>query len=633
MPNFFEMVAEMERQAERRPIDEMEEGPTGRGAHDPLPGHHEHCLACFTSSCQGSKTKYACSMIECIKCKISLHACKLQEHWEEICPDHSVPCLNAGNGCSLLLRRRLLGVHLERCPASVVFCSVEWNRWPLHYVDKHSPIPFFLPNPQGYPEQLDIALALRDQTMLNAAYEAPKRFRRLRNELTERFPAVPLPTLRQVPAALLKEREQLASVPSNGSHLSRDVSVDSDSQSNAASEEDISWSDSPWQKRRNPPGLSRSLCSKLYQASRQTTESLKAALQMITEGHDGMGDFDSLRDEESLGDNLMDDQEDNLADSMQSALGNFATDFPPSRNSDNEMSEIDFEKHEYEQMVTGDLNNRALPPPPPPPLHAPISLGVNVVVETITRYQTKPKSMLTFVCGQSFRRSEYGSHYKNVHSEIQGGLTWMEQRCPLAQYGCPFSLRRINPATPGASIMHSSDLQSFAVRQTQKGLPNYSGEDLLSRLPDELLYRIGTKLDGFALNNLARTSRRLRGAALNLLEEKGMVLQEWSKVGRGKWRIEFQRWMYSTAFDEVEAWKMAGGTTGEHLRQCPFFRSVRHEKPVELPIPSVKNVSEELLARMYRGAAVPFSEKVELVELAAGFPHHANAEMSNAEQE
>ena len=45
---------------------------------------------------------------------------------------------------------------------------------------------------------------------------------------------------------------------------------------------------------------------------------------------------------------------------------------------------------------------------------------------------------------------------------------------------------------------------------------------------------------GFALNNLARTSRRLRGAALNLLEEKGMVLQEWSKVGRGKWKIEFQ---------------------------------------------------------------------------------------------
>ena len=124
----------------------------------------------------------------------------------------------------------------ELCPASIVICSVEWNRWPLHYVDKHSPLPFFLPNPQGYPEQLDIALAIRDQTMLNAAYEAPRHFRRMRNELTERFPAVPLPTSRQVPVAILRERELLAiPIGGNGGHLtaalSRDASVDSDSHS------------------------------------------------------------------------------------------------------------------------------------------------------------------------------------------------------------------------------------------------------------------------------------------------------------------------------------------------------------------------------------------------------------------
>ena len=72
----------------------------------------------------------------------------------------------------------------------------------------------------------------------------------------------------------------------------------------------------------------------------------------------------------------------------------------------------------------------------------------------------------------------------------------MEQRCPLAQYGCPFSLRRINPATPGTSIMHSSDLQSFGVRQPEREMVNYGGSDYLSRLPDELLMRIGLTLDG-----------------------------------------------------------------------------------------------------------------------------------------
>lgn len=180
------------------------------------------------------------------------------------------------------------------CPASIVFCSVEWNRWPLHYTDKHSPLPFFLPNAQGTPDQLDIALAIRDQSMLNAAYSAPRHFRKMRNELTERFPAVPLPTARQVPVAILKERQ----VHGQESQVSRDPSVESDSHP----EEDFSWSDAPWQKRKNPPGLSRSLCSKLYQASRQTAESLKIALQMITENHGAHDEDDSFRDVDSLGD-------------------------------------------------------------------------------------------------------------------------------------------------------------------------------------------------------------------------------------------------------------------------------------------------------------------------------------------
>ena len=41
--------------------------------------------------------------------------------------------------------------------------------------------------------QLDVALALRDQRVLNEAMKAPRSTRRaLRNPLTQRFPAVPL---------------------------------------------------------------------------------------------------------------------------------------------------------------------------------------------------------------------------------------------------------------------------------------------------------------------------------------------------------------------------------------------------------------------------------------------------------
>ena len=76
--------------------------------------------------------------------------------------------------------------------------------------------------------------------------------------------------------------------------------------SGLTSEDDFSWSDTPWQKRRNPPGLSRSLCSKLYQASRQTTETLKVALQMITESHDNSDD-ERLREVESNNGDAMED--------------------------------------------------------------------------------------------------------------------------------------------------------------------------------------------------------------------------------------------------------------------------------------------------------------------------------------
>ena len=46
-------------------------------------------------------------------------------------PVPQVPCINADYGCELVLARRLRASHLGSCPASVVLCMAEWNRWPL----------------------------------------------------------------------------------------------------------------------------------------------------------------------------------------------------------------------------------------------------------------------------------------------------------------------------------------------------------------------------------------------------------------------------------------------------------------------------------------------------------------------
>ena len=55
-------------------------------------------------------------------------------------------------------------------------------------------------------------------------------------------------------------------------------------------------------------------------------------------------------------------------------------------------------------------------------VYSQMNLSLDLRLETVTRLQTKPRSMYTFVCAQEFRRDEYGWHSKNVHSEILGGL-------------------------------------------------------------------------------------------------------------------------------------------------------------------------------------------------------------------
>ena len=41
------------------------------------------------------------------------------------------------------------------------------------------------------------------------------------------------------------------------------------------------------------------------------------------------------------------------------------------------------------------------------------TLGVDLSIECIPRYQKKPKSMYTFICSQDYRRDEYSLHYWN----------------------------------------------------------------------------------------------------------------------------------------------------------------------------------------------------------------------------
>lgn len=185
----------------------------------------------------------------------------------------------------------------------------------------------------------------------------------------------------------------------------------------------------------------------------------------------------------------------------------------------------------------------------PSPFH---TLRLDLVLECVARYQTKQRSMFTFVCGQLFRRDEFSSHFKNVHGDIHAGLNgWMEQRCPLAYYGCTYSQRRFCPSVQGFRIIHDRHLGSFGV---QPGLPLRSGDNLprnacrfgsrcdqFSSLPFEVLQHVASFLDSFSLCQLSRVSRTMREVCASLLQMRGMVVLLWDKKqsadGSSSWQI------------------------------------------------------------------------------------------------
>ena len=92
---------------------------------------HHHCNRCFFSFCDFQKS--SCPVVPCPNCGVRLHKCKLSEHTACICPDSPVPCINKQYGCDQMLRRSLLGAHLESCPASTVLCRFVRQRWQLDY--------------------------------------------------------------------------------------------------------------------------------------------------------------------------------------------------------------------------------------------------------------------------------------------------------------------------------------------------------------------------------------------------------------------------------------------------------------------------------------------------------------------
>ncbi|XP_056408576.1 F-box only protein 40 [Hyla sarda] len=139
----------------------------------PPPGQHPHCQNCFNKRCNAPiNTSISCLVISCrLHCGAAFHMCKEEEHLL-LCPNEWVPCLNSGFGCPFSMSRCKQAKHLRVCPASVVCCSMDWNRWST--IDKDQTLYKNLLQEEGGEEHLDVALTLRDQEILFSSLKMAK---------------------------------------------------------------------------------------------------------------------------------------------------------------------------------------------------------------------------------------------------------------------------------------------------------------------------------------------------------------------------------------------------------------------------------------------------------------------------
>ncbi|KAK5868961.1 hypothetical protein PBY51_009929 [Eleginops maclovinus] len=658
--------------------------------------HHRHCEKCYDVHCQfPAMICISCKVIECRKnCSAIFHMCKEEEH-KLLCSNEMVPCLNVNYGCPLTMLRHRLAKHLEVCPASVVCCSQEWNRWPVSEND----LAFYRNVSENHQTErnLDVAMAFRDQELL---------FRSIK--------------MKNVFPELMEENGAYQNVQTGINNPADEATCSSDScgfqEIGWRTEEELSQEElnalaksgevdgvqnySSWEKMFNKEqgGCKQTVknvnkskekgsakekhksshCQVKTRDSHPSQEIACASQSM--EGSTGFAPWqDGIL--ERLGRELT------LAEfnrylvhngAMLISFGqlpactprekdfvygklepievktvrtfNVPTSYRPKRNylrdskqkvkinvcvdtADLGVSVKDLPKCDeisatllqslekelkghlisqsagsdgfYVDIGTQTYNFASSPFKPDATLadvvaDKPPSLCVQVNAESVTRRHNKASSAFTYICGHFFRRDEYGSHFRNVHSDIQASISgWFQQRCPLAYLGCTFTQTRFQPAGLQATVKFCQDVSAFVLQPEDPTLLCEDGntfsrqrnashnQDPLSILPLEILQLIAGYLDSFTLSQLSQVSHLMRGVCATLLQERGMVSLKWKKKtyshGGSSWRCRKKVWEFSSLFSSVDRWSFSNNPSmSDHLKTCAFYQREEHTEPVAL---------------------------------------------------
>lgn len=606
-------------------------------------GQHAHCDKCYNLHCQVPvQISISCVVIKCRKnCGARLHLCKEEEH-HLLCPNETVPCLNASFGCQLSMPRSRLALHLQACPASVVSCSQEWNRWPI----SDGKLAFYTnisQNPQTR-QHLDVAMALRDQEQLFRSIKMKSIFPELMAD--DSGPEAIAATVNRPEACSSDNREFVE----NGCTGIEKKELSQEERDTLAKTRDVEniQNYSSWERifKKEMDGCKQTVknlntkeervqekaaeeshnCQREPRGSHQPSygNSAMAAAPGIygatglapwQDGvlerlgkevhiseynmylmHNGamLINFGQLsactpREKDFVYGNLEpikvksirsfnvptsyrakrinlknpSEKTKTIFQSVDTAdLGVMLEDLPKSHEVSATLLcslEKEFKGHLisessstdglYDDIGTQTYNFSSAPFKTEASLADVASddhgLYVNIETEAVTRRHNKSSSAFSYLCGHFFRRDEYCSHFRNVHSDIRSCLNgWFQQRCPLAYLGCTFTQTRFHPSGQQATIKYCQDVNALVLQpqvpssccRSEKSLKM----DHLSSLPLEILQHIAGYLDSFTLSQLSQVSHLMRDVCATLLHERGMVFLKWERKtyshGRSSWR-------------------------------------------------------------------------------------------------
>uniref|UniRef100_A0A673AZ68 F-box protein 40 n=1 Tax=Sphaeramia orbicularis TaxID=375764 RepID=A0A673AZ68_9TELE len=660
-------------------------------------GQHEHCDKCYNLHCQVSvQISVSCMVIKCHKnCGASLHMCKEDEH-RLLCPNETVRCLNAHYGCPLTMQRHRLAKHLEVCPASVVSCSQEWNRWPISDTDRA-----FYRNVSENPQaklDLDTAIALRDQELLFRSIKMKNIFPELMVE-----DSAPQATSAGVnsPAGEGACSVDYVEFAENGCSVIEGKELSKEERDALARSRDVEniQNYSSWERifKKEMEGCKETVknlkrldekveekeeqesqnCQRETRDSHQGQETAAAAPDMIGAtglapwedgvlerlgkevniaeynmylAHNGAmlinfgqlaactprekdfvyGNLEPIEiktirsfnvpksyrvkrnytkdpsckaksvhqsvDTADLGVSLEDLPKcDEISATLLCSLEKELKGHLISQGSSTDGLYIDVGTQTYNFASAPFKTNASLADVV---ADKPLGLYVNTEAESVTRRHNKFSSAFSYMCGHFFRRDEYCSHFRNVHSDIQAGLNgWFQQRCPLAYLGCTFTQTRFHPSGHRGTIKYCQDVNTLVLQpevpssllcESEKTFRNLGcNMDHLSSLPLEILQHIAGYLDSFTLSQLSQVSHLMRDVCSTLLQERGMVSLKWEKKtyshGGSSWRCRKKVWEFSFVFSTVDTWNFSNiRSMSDHLKTCPFYQREERTQPTAL---------------------------------------------------